>query len=396
MKPKIFISYCKLDFDRIKNIVKGLSQYEMDVWVDYEKLVAGDSWKQVILSEVSKCDAFIVFLSRHYNKVGFRQREVRAALDALSYRPFDGNFIIPVLLEECEIPDWCGEYHYICNKDESNTIKSILQGIECCIKRKISFSDVGIERLVLLRSLLKSDFSTDKVGALRSLKEFGESAAILLDDIGLLSIEDDSSVRRAAIDCLTSIGEPSISNLSKALMHRETDDRKNISDIINRLDPKGESIEGVNAMISVFDDESEKDVFEGDLGYHVTRHFKHYHKSIPKLIDYIADSNMSYRARRNAALAFLTIDPVKEDSFIELINHKNRECAEYLFGALHYYCFVTASPDKPSVPAQRFKNVLKKVIEMDFHNALISGAQKALLDIETVTGMSLEEMNQYY
>ena len=136
----------------------------------------------------------------------------------------------------------------------------------------------------MIRALLKSDFSTDKIGALRSLKEFGESAAILLDDIGLLSVVDDSSVRRAAIDCLASIGEPSISNLSKALLNREMDERRNISNIINRLDPNGESIEGVNAMISVFDDESENEVFEGDFGYHVTRHFKHYHKSIPKLI----------------------------------------------------------------------------------------------------------------
>lgn len=49
----------------------------------------------------------MVLLRKGFDDVGFRQAEVRLAQEAAKRRPQGAGFIVPFLLESCEIPGWC-------------------------------------------------------------------------------------------------------------------------------------------------------------------------------------------------------------------------------------------------------------------------------------------------
>jgi hypothetical protein len=84
-----------------------------DVWLDKESLVAGQDGDLEIRKAVRTSDAVVVCLSKGFNKAGYRQKEVRLALDT-AMEKLDGEiFIIPARLEECGIPDNLSKWHMV-------------------------------------------------------------------------------------------------------------------------------------------------------------------------------------------------------------------------------------------------------------------------------------------
>ena len=78
-----------------------------EVWLDKWNLYLGDIWDIEIEKAVESADAFVACLSQEYEKFGYRQKEVRLAMEAALRRPPDRGFIIPFTLEPCSIPHWC-------------------------------------------------------------------------------------------------------------------------------------------------------------------------------------------------------------------------------------------------------------------------------------------------
>jgi hypothetical protein len=74
-------------------------------------MVDGDIWRDEIRKAVLASDVMVVCLRPGFNEIGFRQQEIHWALEALSLRPPGRSFIIPFVVEPCEIPDWCERYH---------------------------------------------------------------------------------------------------------------------------------------------------------------------------------------------------------------------------------------------------------------------------------------------
>lgn len=109
--PKVFICYQKLDYDKARDLFDHLKQSGMDPWLDKHKLVLGDDWEHEIKKAVAQADAFVVCLRPGFDEIGYRQKEVRWALEALELRPPGGGFIIPFIVEPCELPAWCRPFH---------------------------------------------------------------------------------------------------------------------------------------------------------------------------------------------------------------------------------------------------------------------------------------------
>jgi len=55
----------------------------------------------------------IICLSKNFNQKGFRQNEVRIALAEANLQPEGEIFIIPVRLEECEVPSNLQRWHWV-------------------------------------------------------------------------------------------------------------------------------------------------------------------------------------------------------------------------------------------------------------------------------------------
>ncbi len=59
-------------------------------------------------------DVVIVFLSRKaINKAGYLQKEIKNALDIADEQPEDAIFLIPLKLEECEVPERLSRWQWV-------------------------------------------------------------------------------------------------------------------------------------------------------------------------------------------------------------------------------------------------------------------------------------------
>lgn len=101
--PKVFISHASEDKDRfVLPFATALRERGIDAWVDKWEIKPGDSLTKKIFDEgLGKADAAIVILSR----ISVTKPWVREELDAAFVAKIQTNIrLIPVVIEECEIP----------------------------------------------------------------------------------------------------------------------------------------------------------------------------------------------------------------------------------------------------------------------------------------------------
>jgi hypothetical protein len=85
----------------------------MDVWLDHEELEAGQDWEYEIRKAIRNSDVVIICLSQQFNQRGYRQKELRIALDEALRIPEGQIFIIPVRLEECSVPESLRRWQWV-------------------------------------------------------------------------------------------------------------------------------------------------------------------------------------------------------------------------------------------------------------------------------------------
>jgi hypothetical protein len=133
-KLKVFLCYSHKDFAQVYSLFRKLSSSGFDTWLDKVSLLPGQDWELEITKAVRSADIFIACLTQEFvSKSGFSQKEIRLAWDVAQEQPEGTIFIIPLRLEECEIPDRLKRWHW-CNLFEQTgyeqLIKSDLPPIE--------------------------------------------------------------------------------------------------------------------------------------------------------------------------------------------------------------------------------------------------------------------------
>jgi TIR domain-containing protein len=109
--PKVFVCYAKQDVAKAIEIYDYLIAIGASPWMDKRQLVLGDAWQAEIENAVANADAFVACLRPGFDAIGFRQQEVRWAIEALQRRPLGKGFIIPFIIEACNLPIWCTSIH---------------------------------------------------------------------------------------------------------------------------------------------------------------------------------------------------------------------------------------------------------------------------------------------
>lgn len=106
MAPKIFLAHAREDKERVRQLYFDLRDRGLDPWLDEIDLIPGTIWKPEISKAIREAGVFLACLSsRSVEKVGFVQSEFRIALSAYGDRPAGSIYLIPVRLDDCEIPD---------------------------------------------------------------------------------------------------------------------------------------------------------------------------------------------------------------------------------------------------------------------------------------------------
>ena len=103
----IFISYVRDDAPAVDDLTQRLRSAGLTVWLDRQSIAPGQRWKNAIRSAIQNGMFFIACFSSAYNRrtKTYMNEELIIAVEELRQRPEDTNWFIPVLLDECEVPD---------------------------------------------------------------------------------------------------------------------------------------------------------------------------------------------------------------------------------------------------------------------------------------------------
>jgi len=122
---KVFLSYASQDRPVVRELSGRLAgEGWIDPWVDEKKLLPGQDWRLNILDAVETSDIVIICLSSNsVSKEGYVQKELRYAQEIALEKPEGTIFLIPLRLEECEVPRGLRFYQWVDffgeNKDTS-------------------------------------------------------------------------------------------------------------------------------------------------------------------------------------------------------------------------------------------------------------------------------------
>ncbi|MCL5035987.1 MAG: TIR domain-containing protein [Chloroflexi bacterium] len=131
-KPKIFIAYAHENRDTkdALRLYDDLKEANCEPWIDKKDLLGGKNWKIVIPQNIKKSDFFLACLSKKsVSKTGFFQTELKEAYEILKKYPSDKIFIIPIRLEECEVPPELEHLHWL-NLFEPDGFEQVLKSIQ--------------------------------------------------------------------------------------------------------------------------------------------------------------------------------------------------------------------------------------------------------------------------
>ena len=110
---KVFLCHAHADRDAVRGLYTRLTQDGVDAWLDKENLLPGQDWELEIRKAVREADAVVVCLSKQFNQAGFRQKEVKWALDTAMEQPEGDIFIIPARLEDCGTLESLRKWHWV-------------------------------------------------------------------------------------------------------------------------------------------------------------------------------------------------------------------------------------------------------------------------------------------
>lgn len=105
------MSYSHRDHELAKAISERLTNDGHEVWIDWEQLKPGDNISQLLQAGISAADAIVIAISKNSLHSEWVQREFAAiALQQISTRE---QRIIPIRLDDCEVPSYLADRLYI-------------------------------------------------------------------------------------------------------------------------------------------------------------------------------------------------------------------------------------------------------------------------------------------
>ncbi|MGC2694948.1 MAG: toll/interleukin-1 receptor domain-containing protein, partial [Candidatus Angelobacter sp.] len=109
---RVFLCHSSADKLSVRTLYKRLKNDGFAPWLDKEELLPGQNWREEIPRAVRSSHVVIVCLSKEFQKAGYRQKEVLLALDVADEQPEGTIFLIPLKLEECDIPSRLDQLHW--------------------------------------------------------------------------------------------------------------------------------------------------------------------------------------------------------------------------------------------------------------------------------------------
>jgi hypothetical protein len=132
---QIFLCHASEDKNTALDIYEHLRQEGFKPWLDKKDLLPGQFWREEIPKAIKASDFVLVFLSKvSVSKKGFVQKEFKLALEVLDEMPESRIFVIPVRIDNCEIPDKFSNLQW-CNLFEKDGLEKMIEAIHESMKQ---------------------------------------------------------------------------------------------------------------------------------------------------------------------------------------------------------------------------------------------------------------------
>lgn len=125
---KVFISHSYQDRKFVNQLTSKLTDDGIKVWTDEKELAIGDNIAEKINDAIKKTDYFIVVLSK--NSINSKWVNFELSATRLNEISKEQNIILPVLIEDCEIPfslsdRFYSDFRYSFDEGYSRLIKAL-------------------------------------------------------------------------------------------------------------------------------------------------------------------------------------------------------------------------------------------------------------------------------
>ena len=148
-RPRIFISYAREDKDSVSEHYHKLKKNGFEPWMDIHKILPGEVWENKIQEAIKNSDFFIACLSSNSSqKRGVIQKEIRAALEIWQEKLESDIYLIPIRLNNCEVPEKLKEFQWIDLFDnEEQNWQRVVDAVKAGWKRLGYASDNELEAI---------------------------------------------------------------------------------------------------------------------------------------------------------------------------------------------------------------------------------------------------------
>lgn len=112
---KVFINHASEDDSLVQDLYNELKKVSwIEPWLDRVNLLPGQTWQHEIQRAMESSDSVLVCMStRSVGKIGVVQAEIRKAEELQNLRPPGRIFMIPILLENCDVPLELRKYQWV-------------------------------------------------------------------------------------------------------------------------------------------------------------------------------------------------------------------------------------------------------------------------------------------
>jgi hypothetical protein len=104
---RVFISYLPEDREVVGRLALALTEAGIIVWLDRNSIRPGSRWQNAIRLGIEQGTYFLACFSARYEQKAnsYMDDEIAIAVDELRQYPADQTWFIPVLLDDCQVPD---------------------------------------------------------------------------------------------------------------------------------------------------------------------------------------------------------------------------------------------------------------------------------------------------
>jgi DNA-binding NarL/FixJ family response regulator len=132
---QIFLCYARLDQRKVDALYDKLSDLGFKPWMDKRDILPGEIWEAAIQKAIRRSDFFLACLSvNSVNRRGQIQKEIKKALDIWEEKLDSDIYLIPVRLEDCEVPESLHRFQWVNLFEEdgwTRLVEALRAGAEC-------------------------------------------------------------------------------------------------------------------------------------------------------------------------------------------------------------------------------------------------------------------------